>query len=55
MWSKERLEERAKTLFNSKWASDELNTRNQREWIKAVENMGDKFAYAVQVQRKVKG
>lgn len=54
MWNKERLEERAKVLFNSPWVSNELNTRNQQEWIKAVESMGDSFAYAVQVQRKVK-
>jgi hypothetical protein len=55
MWAKERLEERAKVLFNSQWVSDELNTRNQKEWVKAVESMGTKFAYAVQIQRKDKG
>jgi hypothetical protein len=52
MWTKERIEERSKVLFNSPWVSPELNARNQGEWIKAVQSMGDKFAYAVQVQRK---
>ena len=54
MWTKERLEERAKVLFNAPWVADELNTRNQKEWVKAVESMGMKFAYAVHVQRKDK-
>lgn len=54
MWSKEKLKERSEALFNSPWVSPELNARNQGEWIKAVESMGNKFAYAIQVQRKDK-
>jgi hypothetical protein len=54
MWTKERIEERSKVLFNSPWVSPELNARNQQEWVKAVEYLGDKFAYAMQVQRKDK-
>lgn len=40
------LEERAKVLFNSEWVSPELNERNQQEWVKSVQGLGNKWLYA---------
>ena len=52
MWTQEKLQERAKVLFNSEWVSPELNAKNQENWIKAVTSLGDKWLFAKYVGRK---
>jgi hypothetical protein len=52
MWTKERLEERAKVLFSSEWVSPELNARNQQEWVKSVQALGKKWLFAENIKRK---
>jgi hypothetical protein len=46
------LKERAKVIFNSEWVSEELNQRNQDEWVKSVQQLGSKWLLAGQVKRK---
>jgi hypothetical protein len=50
--TEQRLKERAKVLFNSEYVSTEVNERNQKEWVQAVQTLGKKWLYAEQVQRK---
>jgi hypothetical protein len=50
--TEQKLKERAKVIFNSPYASEELNQRNQSEWVKSVQQLGSKWLYAVQVKRK---
>lgn len=45
MWSKVKLEERSRVLFNSPWVSPELNIRNQEQWVKSVETLGSRWLY----------
>ena len=45
MWSKVKLEEHSRVLFNSPWVSPELNIRNQEQWVKSVEILGSKWLY----------
>lgn len=40
------LEARAKVLFNSEYVTPEMNERNQQEWIKSVQGLGNKWLYA---------
>jgi hypothetical protein len=48
----EELTERSKALFNSDLVSPETNHYNQKSWVESVNNLGDKWLYAAQVQRK---
>jgi hypothetical protein len=45
MWTKEKLQERAKALFNSEYVSEEINKANQVKWVKSVETLGSKWLY----------
>lgn len=46
------LQERAKLLYNSPYVSEELNKRNQEQWMKAVTDLGEKWLFAKRIQRK---
>lgn len=54
MWTKEKLEERAKVLFNSEWVAAEQNEKNQQSWVKAVTSLGSNWKFTQMVQRAVK-
>lgn len=53
--SNDELEARAKVLFCSEWVSPELNARNQQEWVKSVQGLGNKWLYAKSNMVKRKG
>jgi hypothetical protein len=50
MKTPEQLNERAKELWNSEHASEELNQANQRRWIEAVLKLGEKWLLAQPVR-----
>lgn len=43
---------RVRRLYNSDLVSDELNRTNQRKWVKAVRQLGNKWLLVGNVQRK---
>jgi hypothetical protein len=52
MTNEQKLRERAKVIFNSPYVSDELNARNQFEWVKSVQALGKKWLFAENIKRK---
>lgn len=43
---------RARRLWTSPFASDQINRSNQLKWVRAVRMLGDKWLLASYVQRK---
>lgn len=43
---------RARKLWNSQFATRELNRRNQLHWARAVARLGDKWLLAKYVERQ---
>ena len=51
----EELESRSKVLFNSSYVINELNERNQKEWLKSVQGLGTRWLYHKSNMVKRKG
>ena len=49
--SKFELRQRARTLYNNDMVPDHINQHNQRQWVRAVIRLGDKWLIAKQVKR----
>jgi hypothetical protein len=41
-----------RTLFNTKDVDNRINRHNQRQWVKSIRHLGDKWLLATPVQRK---
>jgi hypothetical protein len=39
------LVRKARTLYNSEWATPELNRRNRKAWVRSVQYLGPKWVY----------
>ena len=39
-------------LFNTKDVDNRINRHNQRQWVKSIRHLGDKWLLATPVQRK---
>ena len=40
------------TLFNTEGVERRINRHNQRQWVKSIRHLGDKWLLATPVQRK---
>jgi hypothetical protein len=49
--SKFELRQKARTLFNNDMVPEHTNQHNQRQWVRAVMRLGDKWLIAKQVKR----
>jgi len=49
--SKFELRQRARALFNNDMVPDRINQHNQRQWVRAVMRLGDKWLLNKQVKR----
>lgn len=47
-----RMLRRARQLFNSSWVPPEHNRSYQRQWIRQIRNLGDKWLLAKSVERR---
>lgn len=54
-YTNEELESRSKVLFNSEYVTNELNERNQQEWLKSVQGLGTRWLYHKSNMIKRKG
>jgi hypothetical protein len=41
-----------RTLFNTEGVDRRINRHNQRQWVKSIRHLGDKWLLATPVQRK---
>lgn len=41
-----------RTLFNTEGVDKRINRHNQRQWVKSIRHLGDKWLLAKHVQRK---
>ena len=41
-----------RTLFNTEGVERRINRHNQRQWVKSIRHLGDKWLLATPVQRK---
>lgn len=49
--SKFELRQRARALYNNDMVPDHINQHNQRQWVRAVMRLGDKWLIAKPVKR----
>ena len=49
--SKFELRQRARTLYNNDMVPDHINQHNQRQWVRAVMRLGDKWLIAKPIKR----
>ena len=45
------LRQRARTLYNNDMVPDHINQHNQRQWVRAVMRLGDKWLIAKPIKR----
>ena len=41
-----------RTLFNTEGVEKRINRHNQRQWVRSIRHLGDKWLLATPVQRK---
>lgn len=46
------LRQRARSLFNNPEAPEHINQHNQRQWVRSVLRLGDKWLLSKQVSRR---
>lgn len=46
------LRQRARKLFNNPEAPDHVNQHNQRQWVRSVLRLGDKWLVHKQIERR---
>ncbi len=49
--SKFELRQKARTLFNNDMVPEHVNQHNQRQWVRAVMRLGDKWLIAKPIKR----
>jgi hypothetical protein len=49
--SKFELRQKARTLFNNDMVPEHTNQHNQRQWVRAVMRLGDKWLIAKPIKR----
>ena len=47
-----RMLKHVRELFNTSYVSNQTNRHNQRQWVRSVKFLGDKWLLASHVQRK---
>jgi hypothetical protein len=50
--SKFELRQRARTLYNNDMVPDHINQHNQRQWVRAVMRLGDKWLLRRPIERR---
>jgi hypothetical protein len=50
--SKFELRQKARTLFNNPLVPEHINQHNQRQWVRSVMRLGDKWLLSKQVGRR---
>ena len=51
MLTTEQLRRKARVIYNNNMVPEHINQHNQRQWVRAVIRLGDKWLIAKQVKR----
>lgn len=46
------LRQKARSLFNNDMVPEHINQHNQRQWVRAVMRLGDKWLVRKQIERR---
>jgi hypothetical protein len=52
MMTTEQLRRKARVMYNNDMVPDYINRHNQRQWVRSIRFLGDKWLLATPVQRK---
>lgn len=50
--SKFELRQKARSLFNNDMVPEHINQHNQRQWVRAVMRLGDRWLVRKQIERR---